>query len=130
MPKKEIKTGFAPRAIGPYSQAVSCNGFVFLSGQIPLDPVSGEIVGITIEEQTGQVFKNIEGILIEAGLCLDHVVKTTVYLKDIADFSRMNVVYAGRFKPPYPSRATVEVSRLPKDVLIEVDVIAAEDVGR
>lgn len=122
--KKAIHTDKAPKAIGPYSQAIVANGFIFVSGQIPLDPEKGEIVGSTIEEQAHQVFKNIKAILEEAGSSLAEVVKATVYLADLNDFARMNAVYAQYFPEPYPARAAFQVARLPRDVKIEVEVIA------
>ncbi|MDI6698129.1 MAG: RidA family protein [Candidatus Saccharicenans sp.] len=123
--KKAIQTDRAPKAIGPYSQAIKANGFIFVSGQIPLDPVKGEIVGTTIEEQAHQVLKNIQAILEAAGSSMSEVVKTTVYLADLNDFSRMNAVYAQYFPEPYPARAAFQVVRLPRDVKIEIEAIAA-----
>lgn len=121
---KAILSNKAPKAIGPYSQAVRCGDWLFLSGQIPLDPVTGQVYGETIEEQTTKVFENLSGVLLAEGLTLSHLVKTTVYLRNMSEFLRFNEVYSRYFKPPYPARATVEVSRLPKDVLIEVEAIA------
>lgn len=121
--KEEVKTEKAPKAIGPYSQAIVANGFVFASGQIPIIPASGELNSGTIEEQTRQVLSNLGAILEAARSSLDKVVKTTVYLQDMNDFSRMNQVYSEFFKPPYPARATVQVGRLPRDVKIEIEVI-------
>lgn len=122
--KKAIHTDRAPKAIGPYSQAIVANGFIFVSGQIPLDPVKGEIVGTTIEEQATQVLKNIQAILEAAGSSMAKVVKATVYLADLNDFSRMNTVYAQFFPEPFPARAAFQVARLPRDVKIEIEVIA------
>lgn len=122
--KKIIKTLHAPAAIGPYSQAIENNRMLFISGQIPLDPESGEIVGGTVKEQTKQVLINLENILKAAGYTLNDVVKSTCYLKDMGAFSEMNEVYAGFFTADPPARAAVEVSRLPKDVLIEIEAIA------
>ncbi len=102
--KKAIKTDKAPKAIGPYSQGIIAGSLIFVSGQIPLDPASGEIVGQTIEEQAHQVFKNLQAILQAAGSSFDAVVKATVFLSDMNDFSRMNAVYAQYFSEPYPSR--------------------------
>ncbi len=119
-----IATNNAPKAIGPYTQAVRANGFVFVSGQIPLDPASGQTAGASIEEQTDRVLKNIKGIVEASGLSLAQVVKTTVYLKDIQEFQRMNEVYAKFFTSNPPARATVEVSNLPKGVRVEIDAIA------
>ncbi|MBC7363914.1 MAG: RidA family protein [Candidatus Aminicenantes bacterium] len=122
--KKAINTDKAPKAIGPYSQAIMANGFIFVSGQIPIDPEKGEIVGSTVEEQAHQVLKNIKAILEEAGSSLAEVVKATVYLADMNDFARMNAVYAQYFPEPYPARAAFQVARLPRDVKIEIEVIA------
>lgn len=121
----EVSTPKAPRAIGPYSQAVRAGEFVFLSGQIPLDPETAAIVRGGIREQTEQVLKNIEAILTSIGLIFDHVVKTEIYLKSMDDFALMNEVYACFFSGDVkPARATVEVSRLPRDVLVEISCIA------
>ncbi|HPU93620.1 MAG TPA: RidA family protein [Candidatus Saccharicenans sp.] len=122
--KKAIKTDQAPKAIGPYSQGIMAGGFIFVSGQIPLDPVKGEIVGQTIEEQAHQVFRNLGAILQAAGSSLNEVVKATVFLADMNDFSRMNEVYAQYFSEPYPARAAFQVARLPREAKIEVEVIA------
>jgi len=122
--KKAIKTDQAPKAIGPYSQGIMAGGLIFVSGQIPLDPVKGEIVGQTIEEQAHQVFKNLRAILEAAGSSLNEVVKATVFLADMNDFSRMNEVYAQYFSEPYPARAAFQVARLPREAKIEVEVIA------
>ncbi|MGB9893102.1 MAG: RidA family protein [Candidatus Saccharicenans sp.] len=122
--KKALKTDKAPKAIGPYSQAILANGFLFISGQIPLDPVRGEIVGTTIEEQAHQVLKNIQAILEAGGSSMSQVVKATVYLADLNDFSKMNEVYAQYFPEPYPARAAVQVARLPRGAKIEIEVIA------
>jgi len=119
-----VSTDRAPKAIGPYSQAVVANGFVFVSGQIPLDPATGQIVAGGIAEQTAQVFENIKNVLEAAGSSLDQAVKTTVYLKDMGDFALMNEVYARYFPANPPARATVEAARLPRDVRIEIDCIA------
>jgi 2-iminobutanoate/2-iminopropanoate deaminase len=118
-----ISTEKAPKAIGPYSQAIVANGFVFVSGQIPLDPASGQLIGGTIADQVHRVMTNISEILESANTKLEHVVKTTVYLKDMSDFEEMNRVY-GEYFGHKPARATVQVSRLPKDVSIEIDAIA------
>ncbi|MCH7475268.1 MAG: RidA family protein [Gemmatimonadetes bacterium] len=121
---KSVATSNAPRAIGPYSQAVITGNLVFCSGQIPLDPETMEIVGDTITEQTNRVFVNLAGVLEAAGSGLQHVVKTTVYLKDMSEFAAMNEEYARHFGDHRPARAAVEVARLPKDVRIEIDAIA------
>jgi len=122
--KVAIVSPLAPQAIGPYSQAIKCGDFIFCSGQLPVDPKSGEVVGDTIEKQTEQVLKNLQGILEAAGSGLFQIVKTTVYLKNMNDFPKMNEVYAKFFPVLPPARATVEVARLPKDVLIEIECIA------
>ena len=122
--KEVVKSSKAPEAIGPYSQAIRAEGLIFVSGQIPLDPGSGQIVGTTIEEQTERVLRNISGILQDSGSGMDRVVKTTVYLKDLTEFQKMNSTYAKWFASNPPARATVEVSNLPKGVQIEIDAIA------
>lgn len=122
--KKIITTDNAPAAIGPYSQAIEKNDVLFISGQIPLLPKSGQLAGKTIKEQTRQVIKNIENILKAAEYGLSDVVKTTCYLSDMNNFPGMNKIYAEFFQESLPARATVEVSRLPKDVLVEIDAIA------
>lgn len=123
-PKRIVATASAPQAIGPYSQAVVANGFVFASGQVPIDPATGQVIEGDIEAQTERVLKNLQALVEAAGTSLDRVVKTTVYLKDMSEFARMNAVYAKFFTSDPPARATVEVARLPKDVRIEVDLIA------
>jgi len=123
--RKIVSTTAAPAAIGPYSQGNVFGNLIFTSGQIPLNPETGEIVGTTIEEQTVQVFKNIQAILEEAGSSFDKVLKTTVFIKDMNDFTKMNGIYANYFSEgSYPSRSAVEVARLPKDVLVEIETIA------
>ncbi|MFQ6038472.1 MAG: RidA family protein [Candidatus Aminicenantales bacterium] len=122
--KKEIKTDKAPKAIGPYSQAIATNGLIFASGQIAIDPSTGKLSTGTIEEQTELVLKNLKAVLEAAGSSLDNVVKCTVFLQDMDDFTRMNEVYGRFFRPPYPARAAVQVARLPKDVKIEIEAIA------
>jgi len=119
-----ISTKDAPAAIGPYSQAIRANGFVFVSGQIPIDPATQQLVSGGVAEQTDRVFKNLSGILQAAGSSLEKVVRASVYLKNMGDFAAMNEVYGRYFTAAPPARATVEVSRLPKDVLVEIDVIA------
>lgn len=123
--KKIISTTNAPAAIGPYSQAVEVNSTVYCSGQIPIDPKTGEVVEGGIVEQTKQSFANIKAILDEAGLSMSNVVKTTVLLADINDFAKMNEVYASVFESPYPARSAFAVKDLPKGVLVEIEVIAA-----
>ena len=126
--KQTIATKNAPAAIGPYSQGVKANGFLFLSGQVALEPASGQVVGGDIRAQTERVLKNLEAVLAAAGSSMEAAVKTTVYLADLADFAAMNEVYARFFPQAPPARATVEVRRLPKDVKVEIDLIAALDV--
>ncbi len=124
MSKTVISTPAAPAAIGPYSQAVRTGSLLFVSGQIPLDPVSGELLGGDIRAQTRQVVKNLAAILEAAGSGLDRVVKTTVYLRDLGEFAGMNEVYAEFFARQAPARATVEVARLPRDASVEIEVVA------
>lgn len=121
---KIINTKNAPAAIGPYSQAILVNNILFTSGQIPINPETNEIVSFDIEEQTKQVLKNIKAILEEAGYNLNDVAKTTIYLKDLQHFGTVNKLYEEFFNGHKPARTTIEVSRLPKDVLIEIDAIA------
>ncbi len=121
--KQEVKTQKAPKAIGPYSQAIIAHGFVFCSGQIAIDPATGELITANIEDQTRLVLKNLGAVLEAAGSSFDQVVKATVYLQDMNDFSRMNKIYEEFFKAPYPARAAVQVARLPRDVKIEIEVI-------
>ena len=123
---KAIYTNNAPAAIGPYSQAIEVNGFVFASGQIPIDPKTGNFVEGGIKEQTAQALTNAGNILKEAGTDLAHVVKTTVYLADMADFAAMNEVYATFFSQPFPARSAVAVKDLPKGARVEVEVLAAK----
>jgi 2-iminobutanoate/2-iminopropanoate deaminase len=119
-----ISTKDAPQAIGPYSQAIRANGFVFVSGQVAIDPATQQVIGGDAAAQTERVFKNLTAILKAAGTSLDKVVRSTVFLKNMGDFAAMNEVY-GRYVPSNPpARSTVEVARLPKDVLVEIDVIA------
>jgi 2-iminobutanoate/2-iminopropanoate deaminase len=122
--REAISTPGAPAAIGPYSQAIKSGNLLFLSGQIPLDPVTGSIVPGGIEDQTRQVFTNIEAILKAAGASFDAVVSATVYVADMNDFAKVNAIYATYFSSPAPARATVQVARLPKDALVEIQVIA------
>ena len=124
--KEIIATDKAPKAIGPYSQAVRANGFIFLSGQIPLDPGTGQLIEGDVVAQTERVLQNIDAVLKASGSGLEYVVKTTVFLKDMADFTRMNQVYALFFSSNPPARSTVEAARLPRDVLVEIDVIALD----
>ncbi len=122
--REAISTEGAPKAIGPYSQAVRMGNLVFVSGQIPADPSTGALVDGDIAAATRRVFTNIGAVLAEAGLSFDHVARTTVYLADMNDFAAMNAVYAEYFSVPAPARSTIEVARLPRDVRIEIDVIA------
>lgn len=119
---KEIKTNNAPQAIGPYSQAIICNNLLFTSGQIPIIPETGELAQ-GLEAQAHQVFKNIKNLIEAAGASMDNVVKTTVFIKDMNDFAKINEIYAEYFTEPYPARSCVEVARLPKDVSLEVETI-------
>ena len=122
---KRIHTNKAPKAIGPYVQANLLNGLLFASGQVPLSPETGEVVGETIQEQTEQVLQNIAAILQEAGTDFNHVVKTTCFLKNMDDFGAFNEVYGTAFVNNLPARSAVEVARLPKDVLVEIEFIAS-----
>jgi 2-iminobutanoate/2-iminopropanoate deaminase len=119
-----VSTPHAPAAIGPYSQAIRAGHFVFLSGQIALDPATGQLVGGGITEQTHQVLRNLGAILEAAGSSFGQVVKTTVYLQDMGQFAAMNEVYASYFPAPAPARATIQAARLPRDVAVEIDVVA------
>lgn len=126
MEKKVIKTVLAPEAIGPYSQAIEANGFVYCSGQIPLDPKKGEITAQTIEEQAEQVMQNIKAVLAQAGVGFDRVVKTTCFLADLGDFAAFNGVYGKYFPENPPARSCVAVAGLPKGAKLEVEVIAVK----
>ena len=121
---KEIQSTAAPAAIGPYSQAIEANGMVFASGQIPIDPSTGNIVEGGIEQQTHQSLRNVKAVLEAAGTDLAHVVKTTVFLSSITDFANMNEVYAQYFSQPFPARSAVAVKDLPKWALVEIEVVA------
>ncbi len=123
--KKIIATNNAPAAIGPYSQAIEVNGIVYISGQIPIDPATGDFPQGGIKEQTAQSFANIKAILAEAGLTTDNIVKTTVLLNDIANFAGMNEVYATQFSGTFPARSAFAVRDLPKGAMVEIEVIAA-----
>jgi 2-iminobutanoate/2-iminopropanoate deaminase len=120
-----VLTDKGPKPIGPYSQAIRANGFLYVSGQVALDPKTGEFVGTDIRQQTERTLENVKGILEAAGSNLHRVVKTTVFLKDINDFAAMNEVYAKYFNFAPPARSTVQVARLPKDALVEIEVVAA-----
>ncbi len=124
--KKVISTSKAPAAIGPYSQAIQVGNLVFASGQIPIDPATGSLVAGGVKEQARQSLTNVKAILDEAGLTLDNVVKTTVFLADMNDFADVNAVYAEFFAEPYPARSAVAVKTLPKGALVEIEVIAAQ----
>jgi 2-iminobutanoate/2-iminopropanoate deaminase len=125
--REPIQTERAPKAIGPYSQAIKANGFIFASGQIPLDPETMQIVEGGIRQQTERVMSNLKAVLEAAGSSFERVVKTTVYLSDLGDFAEMNETYGRFFGEAPPARSTVEVRRLPRDVRIEIDVIALGD---
>ena len=122
--KEVVLTARGPKPIGPYSQAIKSNGLLFISGQIALDPATGEFAGPDIRQQTERVLENLKGILQAAGASFHHVVKTTVFLKDMNDFTAMNEIYARYFAAAPPARSTVQVSRLPKDALVEIELIA------
>ncbi len=124
--KKVISTTEAPGAIGPYSQAIELGNLVFCSGQIPLDPKTGEVVGTTVTEQAQQVMKNIDALLRAAGLGFKNIVKTTIFLTDMKDFQSVNEVYAKNFSEQFPARSTVAVLALPKGVKVEIEVLASK----
>ncbi len=124
--KQAVATNDAPKAIGPYSQAIKANGFIFVSGQTPMDPATQQLVAGGVAEQTRRALENIAGILKAAGSSMDKVVRCGVFLKNMNDFTAMNEVYATFFKGTPPARSTVEVARLPKDCLVEIDAIALE----
>ncbi|MEN8221640.1 MAG: RidA family protein [Acidobacteriota bacterium] len=126
MKKEQIETKKAPAALGPYSQGVVSSGFIFLSGQVGIDPESGKLVDGGVSEQTKQIFANIKNVLDEAGSTLDDIVKVTVFLKNMDDFSLVNSKYAEYFIEPYPARSAVQAAKLPLDVDIEIEVIAAK----
>ena len=121
---KKIQTPNAPAAIGPYSQAVQAGGSIYVSGQLPINPATGEFAGADIRAQARQSLENIKAILAAAGTDMAHVVKTTVLLQDMADFAAMNEVYAEYFSEPYPARAAFQVAMLPKDALVEIEAVA------
>jgi 2-iminobutanoate/2-iminopropanoate deaminase len=125
MSKSAISSPDAPKAIGPYSQAVRAGQFLFASGQIPLDPATGAVVEGDISAQTRRVMENLGAVLASAGLSFAHVVRTTVFLADMGEFAAVNEVYGKYFSEPYPARATVQVARLPRDVRVEIDLIAS-----
>lgn len=123
--KDVILTTRGPKPIGPYSQAIKSNGFLFVSGQVALDPQTGEFVGADVRQQTERVLENLKAILDASGASFHHVVKTTVFLKDMNDFAAMNEVYARYFAAAPPARSTVQAARLPKDALVEIELIAS-----
>lgn len=123
---KAIKPESAPKAIGPYSPAVKLGDFVYVSGQIPLHPETGEVSGTTIEEQTHQVMKNMKAVLADMGLGFRHIVKVTVFVSDLNDFEKLNEVYGSYLEEPYPARSCVQVARLPKDVKVEMECIVID----
>jgi len=123
--KEVVSSDAAPKAIGPYSQAVRAGNLLFVSGQVPIDPATGNMIDGDVSAQSRRVFENIGALLQAAGLSFSNVVRTTVFLADMNDFAAMNAVYATYFSEPYPARATVQVARLPKDARVEIDVIAA-----
>ena len=125
MSARTISTDRAPKAIGPYSQGIAASGFLFLSGQVPLDPVTGDLVQGTVREEVTRVMENLKAVLEAAGSGLDRVVRTTVFLTDLKDFAAMNEVYAGYFGAHRPARSTVQVAALPKGARVEIDAIAA-----
>ena len=122
--RKAVTTSKAPKAIGPYSQAVKCNGLIFVSGQVAIDPATQQVIEGDVAAQTERVMKNLSAILTASGSKFDQVLRCTVFLKNMDDFAAMNAVYAKYFKAEPPARSTVEVARLPKNVLVEIDVIA------
>jgi 2-iminobutanoate/2-iminopropanoate deaminase len=124
MMKEIIATANAPKAIGPYSQAVRANGFIFVSGQIAIDPATNELISGDISQQTARVLDNLKAILDAGGSSLDRAVKVGVFLKDMGEFAAMNAVYSKYFPSDPPARATVEIARLPKDVRVEIDIVA------
>lgn len=124
MTKQAIFSSDAPAPIGPYSQATRIGDWIFISGQIPIDPVTGELIAGGVAAQTKQVLQNLQAVLTAVGLSLDSVVKTTIYMTDLNMFAEMNAVYSQYFRPPYPARATVQVSALPKGAQVEIEAIA------
>lgn len=123
--KDVVLTSRGPKPIGPYSQGIKANGFLFSAGQVALDPATGELSGDTIQQQTERALENLKAILEAGGVSLGHVVKTTVFLKNMSEFAAMNEVYARYFTAAPPARSTIEVARLPKDALVEIEVVAA-----
>ncbi len=128
--KESVETKKAPEAIGPYSQGVIVGALLFISGQIPLDPETGAVVGVTVEEQTRRVMESLKAILDASGMSMEHIVKTTIYLTDLNDFTKVNSVYSEFLHPPYPARATIGVKSLPRGVMVEIDAIAGLNRAR
>lgn len=124
MARKHVEAASAPKAIGPYSVAIWAGDLLYLSGQTPLDPATGQLVQGDVAAQTHRAFDNLESVLRDAGLTMDHVIKCNVYLVDMADFAAMNGAYEKRFKPPYPARTTVAVKALPRDARVEIEMVA------
>ncbi len=122
--KEAVHTDRAPNPIGPYSQGIRANGFIFLAGQVALDPKSGELISGDVRQQTERTLENLKGVLEAAGANLNHVVKVTIFLKNMGDFAGMNEIYARYFPKLPPARSTVEVARLPKDALVEIELMA------
>jgi len=122
--KEAVRTDRAPNPIGPYSQGIRANGFIFLAGQVALDPKSGELISGDVRQQTERTLENLKGVLEAAGANLNHVVKATIFLKNMSDFAGINEIYARYFPKLPPARSTVEVARLPKDALVEIELIA------
>lgn len=127
--KRTIYTETAPKVVGPYSQAIQVGDLIFCSGQIPIDPKTGELVQGSIEEQTKQVMNNLQEVLRSAGATLAEVVKTTIFLADMGDYVKVNETYASFLKEPYPARSTIQVAKLPKDARIEIEMIAKIESG-
>lgn len=125
--KQAVSSDAAPKAIGPYSQAIRAGSLLFLSGQVPLDPATGQMIDGDVAAQTRRVLDNLAAVLKSAGLSLAHVVRTTIFLADMNDFAKVNEVCASYFAEPFPARATVQVARLPKDARVEIDAIASVD---
>ena len=123
--RQAVATDKAPKAIGPYSQGIKAGNLLFISGQVPIDPATGNIIEGDIKAQTDRVMRNLSAILDAAGASMDHVVRCTVYLADMNDFAAMNDVYGGYFSSPAPARSTIQAARLPKDARVEIDVIAS-----
>ena len=123
--KREISTKNAPAAIGPYSQAIEVNGMIYTSGMIPINPQTGELVTGSVEEQAEQAFTNLKALVEAAGSSMDKVVKTVVFIKNMDDFGKINLIYEKYFTQPYPARSCVEVARLPKDVALEVEAVTS-----